>query len=300
MGFKMKVIVFGGSGFIGSHMADYLTKMQHQVTIFDHQESQFLKPGQTMMVGSILDLAAVKEAVKGQAYVMNFAGIAGLNDAKENPVAAAEVNIIGNLNVLEAIRIYPPKRYIFSSTYYIYSHSGSIYRVTKQSSELFIEEYAEQYDIPFTILRYGSVYGPRAGNANAIYRFLREAVERQSITRKGEGKDQREYIHVLDCAAAAYQIMFDDRYINRHLILTGQQRIKIDDLFLMINEMMGGRLSITYAPGDLNTHGHYAISPYSYKPQTALRFNLDCYHDLGQGMLSLMSEIQESLNTKKK
>ena len=173
----MKAIVLGGAGFIGSHVADSLTDSGFEVTIFDRTESTYLRPGQKMIIGNVGDLDNVRAAISGQQYVLNLAGIAGLNDAKNDAITATKINILGNLNVLEAMRTTPPKRFLFASTYYVYSDSGSIYRVTKQSCELFVEEYARLYGIPYSIVRYGSVYGPRAGHANAIYRFLREAVE---------------------------------------------------------------------------------------------------------------------------
>ncbi len=295
----MKTLVIGGAGFIGSHVADLLATKDHEITIFDRMESPYLKEGFHTIVGDINDPKALEDAVKGKDYVLNFAGIAGLNDAKEHPIDAATINILGNLNVLEALRKHPPRRYVFASTFYVYSTSGSIYRITKQSSEMFVEEYSKQYGINFSILRYGSVYGTRAGYANAIYRFLREAVEFGSITRKGSGSDQREYISVIDAATSTYQIMVDPECENKHYILAGQQKFKVDDLFHMINEMMGGRLSITYQPGDLNTHGHYSITPYSFKPAQATRYTLNCYHDLGQGMLEMMHEIHDQLNQEK-
>lgn len=292
----MNAVVFGGSGFIGSHVADVLTDRGFQVTLFDRVESPYRKANQKMVVGDVQDLDTVKEVVRGHNYVLNFCGIAGLGDAKDNPVLATEANILGNLKLLEAMRDEPPRRFIFASTYYVYSESGSIYRVTKQSCELFIKEYARLYGLPYSILRYGSVYGPRAGHANAIYRFLREAVEFGRITRRGRGEDFREYIHVLDAAAATHAIMVDREFENRHVILAGHQKIKVDDLFIMINEMMEGKLSINHAPAETNPHGHYTITPYTFKPDTAVRYTAETHHDLGQGMLSMMHEIYGSLN----
>ena len=113
----MKALVLGGSGFIGNHMADLLTEKGFEVTVFDRTQSPYLQENQKMVLGSINDLRALKEVVAGQDYVLNFAGIAGLPETKENAVAASEVNIIGNLKVLEANRDHPPKRYAFASTY---------------------------------------------------------------------------------------------------------------------------------------------------------------------------------------
>ena len=291
----MRALVLGGAGFIGSHVADRLTEQGFDTTVFDLRESPYLQPSQKMVIGSINDLEAVKKAVQDHDYVLNFAGIADLNDARHDPIAATNANVLGNLNLLEAMKAHMPRRYVFASTYYVYSESGSIYRVTKQSCELYIEEYARQFGIPFTILRFGSIYGPRASKANAIYRFLREAVEFGRVTRKGQANDQREYLNVLDASAATCEILADDTFKNQHVILAGQQLIEINDLFAMINEMMGGKISITYAPGELNDHGHYSITPYSFKPKVASRYTPNRHHDLGQGLLQMMHEIHEEV-----
>ena len=77
----MKAIVFGGSGFIGSHVADELSKRGYETIIYDKVLSTYLQQGQEMIVGDILDIEKVKKAVKGCDYVYNFAGIADLDES---------------------------------------------------------------------------------------------------------------------------------------------------------------------------------------------------------------------------
>ena len=76
-----KVIVFGGSGFIGSHVADELTNRGYNVLIFDSNQSPYIQDNQKMIIANILDLSKVKEAVKGCDYVYNFAAIAEISKA---------------------------------------------------------------------------------------------------------------------------------------------------------------------------------------------------------------------------
>ena len=115
----MRAVVFGGSGFIGSHVADMLSEKGMEVTIYDICESRYLKPNQEMVVGNLKDVAKLNEVIVDQDYVINCAGIADLGEAKRNPVSATETNILGNLNILEAMRKKPPLRYVFASTYYV-------------------------------------------------------------------------------------------------------------------------------------------------------------------------------------
>ena len=88
-----KVVVLGGSGFIGSHIADCLSDRGYQVTIFDRTESSYLRPDQNMVIGDILDTDLLGRTIKGAEFVYNFAGLTDLNQALDNPVKTIEVNI---------------------------------------------------------------------------------------------------------------------------------------------------------------------------------------------------------------
>jgi len=158
----MRALIFGGSGFLGSHVADALTEGGYDVTIFDRNESMYLRGDQKMVVRDILDEESVKQAVSQADYVYNFAGIADIDEASRNPFETIKQNIIGNALVLESCRQAKIKRYVFASSLYVYGKSGSFYRSSKQSCELIIENYNEMYNIPYTILRYGSLYGPES------------------------------------------------------------------------------------------------------------------------------------------
>ena len=100
----MKVTVFGGSGFLGSHICDKLSDAGHDVTIVDVRPSPWLRDDQKMVVGSILDEDCVQAAVEGAEVVFNYAGIADIGEANERPVDTARLNVVGNVMVLEACR----------------------------------------------------------------------------------------------------------------------------------------------------------------------------------------------------
>ncbi|TDI77589.1 MAG: SDR family oxidoreductase, partial [Betaproteobacteria bacterium] len=152
-------IVFGASGFLGSHVAEALSAEGYRVRLFDRSPSPYQKHDQEMIVGDIMDLKEVIKATQSAAVVYNFAAIADIDEAHEKPLATAEVNILGNMHVLEAARLAGSRRFIFASTVYVYSESGSFYRASKQAAERFIETYHERYGLDYTILRYGSLYG---------------------------------------------------------------------------------------------------------------------------------------------
>ena len=132
----MNITVFGGAGFLGSHVCDKLTDAGHSVTIFDIRESPWLREGQRMIVGDVLDEKAVAEAVDGAQVVYNFAGIADIGEAGSRPVDTVKYNILGNTLVLEAAVKAKARRFVFASSLYVYSSAGGFYRCSKQACEL--------------------------------------------------------------------------------------------------------------------------------------------------------------------
>src|SRR3990172_155075 len=260
----MKVAVFGGSGFLGSHVADVLTDAGHAVVICDIRPSPYLKKDQQMTVIDILDIRSVEDAVRGCDIVYNFAGIAGLDEASERPVDTIKINILGNAIILDACCRSRIKRFVFASSLYVYSKTGSFYRSTKQSCELLIENYREVFGLPYTILRYGSLYGPRADDRNFVYRVIQQALTEGKIEREGDGEEIREYIHVLDAAKGSVDILSEE-IVNQNVILTGQQQMKIKDLLIMINDMLDNKIKIEFLPAGKNHN--YEITPYSFAPK---------------------------------
>lgn len=289
----MKAIIFGGSGFLGSHVADALDDAGQEVTIYDIKPSSCLRKSQKMIVGDILDQANVDKVVKGSDIVYNFAGIADIDEAGKRPLDGVKVNILGNSVILEACRKTKVKRFIFASSLYVYSKAGSFYRSAKQACELLIENYQEAFGLPYTILRYGSLYGPRANERNFIYKIIKEALLEGRIIRQGDGEELREYIHVRDAARGSVEILSEE-FVNQYVILTGNQQMRVKDLLLMINEMLDNKAKIEYTDAPKNSH--YEITPYSFTPKLAKRLISRTYLDLGQGILDSIESIYKELN----
>ena len=219
-----KVIIFGGSGFLGSYVADELEKRGFKVVIADLFKSKYLTEKQEFIKLDILDVSNVLEALKGCQYVYNFSAIAELNDAAKNPTKTINVNVIGNLNILEACaQIGNIERFVYASSAYALSSEGSFYGISKQSSEKLTEEYYKKYGLKYTVIRYGSLYGERASHNNYIYNLLRTAIETGKLHYNGNNEDLREYIHAGDAAKLSVDIIENKKYENEHIILTGSE-----------------------------------------------------------------------------
>ena len=291
----MNITVWGGSGFLGSHIADAFSDLGYEVTIVDIKESIWKNDNQRMLVGNLLDREVVKESVKNSDYVFNFAGIADIEDANEHPYKSAEVNILGNLNLLNACFHAKVKRYIFASSLYVYSKSGGFYRCSKQACESYIDEYHRQFGLEYTVLRFGSLYGYRTDKQNAIYRFIKEALTEKKISYYGSPNSLREYIHAEDAARICCEVL-DKKFTNQHLTITGHQSMRVGDLFHMIKEIIGEDIKFEY---NTQAHSaHYETTPYTFTPKLGLKYSPELHTDLGQGLIQVMNFLYKEINEK--
>lgn len=283
-----KAVVFGGAGFLGSHVADELSEQGFDVVVFDLHESPFLRDDQTMLVGDILDPTDCEKACGGAEVVYNFAGIADLDDARTRPLDTAMLNVVGNINVVEAALLARVQRYVYASSIYVYSQKGGFYRCSKQASEVYIEEYSRKFGLEFTILRYGTLYGPRADTRNSVYRYLKQAVEDRKVACDGTGDEMREYINVRDAARLSVEVLGEE-YANRHIILSGHNPTKFRDMLMIIREVVGEDVEIDFT--GIENADHYQYTPYSYSPKIGHKLVSHVYLDVGQGLLECLDDM---------
>jgi len=291
----MKAVVFGGSGFIGSHVADELSRRKYDVRIFDREASPYLNSEQQMVIGDITNEELVRKAVDGCDIVYNFAAISDIDECRKRPLDVIETNIMGNARILEACKNNNIKRYIFASTVYVYGDWGAFYKSSKQACELFIDDYSKIYGLPYTILRYGSLYGDRAGGGNSIYRFLKEALTEGTITYHGTGDEIREWIHVRDAAISSVD-MLDDAYEGQSVIITGQRAMRYKEILEMICEMTKGNTKVLFEKKVADTH--YTATPCTFTPKFAKKIIPQQCVDIGQGLMKCAAGVFDELHGK--
>jgi len=284
--------VMGGSGFLGSHVADKLSDAGYRVKIFDRLPSNWIRDDQEMIIGDLLNQSEVNDVVQGVDVVYNFAALADLNEGLNNPLDTVRINILGNAHVMEACRRFKVKRFVYASTVYVYSREGGFYRCSKQASEAYVEQYQRAYGLDFTILRYGSLYGPRADEANGMLRIVKAALENGKLKYQGNPDSTREYIHVEDAARASVTALGKD-FKNQSVVLTGQEPMKVLDLLKMLGEILGlPEEAVEFTDGDYA--GHYVRTPYSYQPNLGMKYTPSIHVDLGQGILQVIEELKEN------
>ena len=166
-----KVLVIGGLGFLGSQIAEELVKLDYKVTIFDINNTDFKRDYYEYICGDILNIEILNTAIAKADIVYHTAGISDIDEADKNPIDTVNLNVLGSLNIINLCNKYSVKL-MFASTVYVYSKYGSFYRASKQSVETILEVFGQKLDLNYTILRYGSLYGPNAQNWNGVKKHI--------------------------------------------------------------------------------------------------------------------------------
>tara|TARA_Y100001970_G_scaffold55808_1_gene70682 strand:- start:12977 stop:13840 length:864 start_codon:yes stop_codon:yes gene_type:complete len=284
----MKILVTGGSGFLGSHVADELTKKGHKVEIYDIKKSRWLKKGQKFTKGNILDYKKLEKSVKRNRIIYNFAAVSDLNDALNKPIATIDNNILGTVKILELSRKYKIKRFVYSSSLYSISTQGGFYRCSKRAAEDYIEEYQKRFGLDFTILRYGSLYGPRSDIRNGVYQILYDAYYKKKLKYMGHHLSRRKYIHVKDAARSSVKIL-SKKFKNKYINITGKQYTAVKDLIKIIGKSLGINKKIDFS--HKKYLGHYILEPKKYELRNASNFKMNKDIKLKDGIKSYLREF---------
>jgi len=255
----MKVLVTGGSGFIGSHVVDKLMDKGVNVRVYDVLFPESRKDIEYYQ-GSILDYNALRFAVNGMDAIIHLAAVADVKDVYDDPAYSESINVRGTINVLEAGRKSNIKRVIYGSTTWVYSESAldrvdestplhapeHLYTATKLTGEYYCQSYSKLYGLEVTILRYGIPYGPRARDGAVIPIFVKKALNGEPLTIAGDGSQFRKFVYVEDLAEGnvlALKSIAKNRIYN----LDGNERITIKQIAETIKKIIGDA-KIEYIP----------------------------------------------------
>ena len=288
------VLVFGGFGFLGYYLLKELLSRNYSVTVADIKNDDEFDGIVKYLNCDIIDQNSVESVFKSDRFeiVYNLAGYANLDDAVKEPLKTMQLNIIGNIHILNACIHSGVKKFVYASSAYAMSNKGSFYGISKLASEKIIEEYHDKYDLDFTILRYGSVYSERNYDNNYIFRVVKEAVLKNSINHNGDGNEIREYIHASDAAKLSVDVIESEEFSNIHAILTGTERMKRSELFDMINEILNNKVEIKYSFS--NARNHYKFTPYSFEPSLSRKLIANPHIDMGQGLLECIRSVHNN------
>ena len=300
----MRIGVTGGAGFIGTHVIETLAGAGHQMFTLDTVAPR--NPGSQADFRSVdvLDVEAVTQASADLDVIFHLAGMSNVDFAFKDPVRTVRLNVDGTANVLEAARLNALRRVVLASTVWVYgsaydksegkeplteaapmtlTRAGHIYTSTKIAAELLVQSYAELYDVPFTVLRYGVPYGPGMRAETVFALFVRKALAGDALTIAGDGKQFRNYVFVRDLAEA-HALVLDDAAENQIIALEGNERVTVLDIAEAVQAQFPGT-RIEHVPGrkgdftgiDIsNAHAEQLIG---WRPTTSFRDGMSQYVD---------------------
>jgi UDP-glucose 4-epimerase len=258
-----KIVVTGGAGFIGSHLAEALVAHGYQVLVIDDLSTGKLdniagfRHSVGFVNGSITDLALLRELFQGVDCVFHLAALASVARSIEDPIASHEVNITGTLNVLLAAARNKVKKVIFASSSAVYGDTPilptkeqmtpcplSPYGVGKLAGEHYCRVFDQVYQLPTVCLRYFNVYGPRqdpsSEYAAVIPRFISRVREGKPPIIFGDGEQTRDFAFVRDIVEANILAMRSDAcgVFN----ISRGKGITVNQLAELVTELAGKKL----------------------------------------------------------
>ncbi|ALK04737.1 MAG: dTDP-glucose 4,6-dehydratase [Methanosarcina sp. 795] len=221
---SMKVLVTGGAGFIGSHIAEYFAEEGHTVRILDNLATGYIKnipqnKNIEFIQGDICDFSLVEKAVSGIDYVFHEAALVSVPLSCERPAEAFRINTLGTLNVLKACVKANVNKFVTASSAAVYGNNpvlpkredmypepASPYAISKLDGEYLARMFYENHGLRTTCLRYFNVYGPRqdprSPYAAVIPIFLDRAKAGKDLIIYGDGLQSRDFVHVKDVVRA--------------------------------------------------------------------------------------------------
>ena len=219
----MKILITGGSGFIGSHIAEHYQDRADEIRVLDNLRTGYRKNlddlTHTFIEGSITDKDAVRRAAYGVDYIFHLAALVSVPESMAKPSECVDINVQGLLNVLEAASETGIKKLVFASSAAVYGDNPSVpkietmlpepkspYAITKLDGEHYLDLYHRERNLETAAIRFFNVFGPRqdpqGAYAAAVPTFIEKALAGEDITVHGDGEQTRDFIYVKDIVGA--------------------------------------------------------------------------------------------------
>lgn len=268
---KGLVLVTGGAGFIGSHLADALLAEGYAVRVVDnlvtgHRRNLEGLPAHEFLNGDLADFEVARVAVEGAEYVFHQAAIPSVPRSVKEPLESHRSGPTATLNVLEAARRSGVRRVMFAASSSAYGdteelpkHEGmfprplSPYAAGKLAGEEYVSVYAKTMGLDGVSLRYFNIFGPRQDPSSpysgVISRFRRLMKAGEPPTIHGDGRQTRDFTHVANAVAANLLAMRSDRPLAGRVLNVGTgRRISLLDLIATMNRLLGTNLTPLFEP----------------------------------------------------
>lgn len=219
----MRILVTGGSGFIGSHIVEHYQGKAEEIRVLDNLRTGYRRNlaglDCTFIEGSITDRDLVRETVQGVDYIFHMAALVSVPESMAKPGECVDINVHGLLNVLEESAAAGVKKLVFASSAAIYGDNPTVpkletmvpepkspYAITKLDGEYYLNMFRAEGRLETAAIRFFNVFGPRqdpkGAYAAAVPIFIEKAVKGEDITVFGDGEQTRDFIYVKDIVGA--------------------------------------------------------------------------------------------------
>ena len=271
----MRILVTGGAGFIGSHLAEKLLATGHEVVVLDdfndfydpqikHANIAGFASDVTVCRVDLRDSESVRSVFRREKVgaIVHIAARAGVRPSIQHPRLYYDTNVIGTLHLLEAARVAGVERFIFASSSSVYGASKTVpfseeqplvqtlspYGATKAAGEFLCSSYSHLYRIRVVALRYFTVYGPRQRPDLAIHKFTRRIYTGQPIDQFGDGSTRRDYTYIDDIIQGTMAALDYSGPMYDVFNLGESQSINLKNLISAIESALGKQAKINELP----------------------------------------------------
>ena len=259
----MKILVTGSSGFIGSHLSEYLVKRGHQVVAFDRYnsnnhygwlEKSTYKNKIKFILGDIRDYDSVNKAMKGCNNIIHLAALIGIPYSYVSPTAYIKTNIEGTFNGLESAKNLKVRQVIVTSTSEVYGtalskklsendelKAQSPYAASKIAADQLSLSYYRSFGLPVKIIRPFNTFGPRQSARAVIPTIITQALTKNKI-KVGNLKTTRDFLYVEDLCTAYEKVLKSDKLLGEVVNVGVDSEISIKDLIMKISKILNKKL----------------------------------------------------------
>ena len=251
----MKILITGGTGFIGSHLTQFLKK-DNDITIYDVKKP--IEKDVKFILGDILDEQKILQSFQDFDAIIHLAATVGVKNTETNPVLTLNTNILGTKNILEACKKHNIKKMIFASSSEIYGEPRKVpidetqtpipittYGISKLASEEYLKSYAKTCGFNYSILRFFNVVGPKQSSRFVLPEFIKNALNNKPLVIHGNGLQIRAFCHIADiCQGIEKSICKGDGEIFN--IGNDLEPITIENLAKKVISVLNSQSTIKY------------------------------------------------------
>jgi UDP-glucose 4-epimerase len=264
------ILVTGGAGFIGSHLADALLARGHRVRVLDNLSTgkranlPLDNPRLELIEGDVADIGAVQAALAGCTAVAHLAAVASVQASVDDPVGTHQSNFIGTLNLCEAMREQGVRRVLFASSAAVYGQNGegtaidedtpkaplTPYAADKLASEHYLDFYRRQHGLEPAIFRFFNIFGPRQDPSSpysgVISIFAERALAGLPISVFGDGEQTRDFVYVADLVTLLVQAL-EAPQVEAGAVNVGLDRAtSLNQLLAALADILGNLPPVTH------------------------------------------------------